>query len=89
MRFLFNISVRVLILIFGLAIVVVDAPAASKKNRQEIEYNSRTPLNKKPRWKSSQNPSTGLYTLRNMNVANGVSFNANVLYYYGDIAIVL
>lgn len=86
MRFLLNISVRVLILIFGLAIVVVDAPAASKQNRkQDIEYNSRTPLNKKPRWKSSQNPSTGLYTLRNMNVANGVSFNANVLYYYGDI----
>ena len=81
-----GVSASVLVLAIGLVIFPMDTFAAAKKNKgSEIEYNSRRPTNTKPRWKSTRNPSTGLYTMRNLNVANGVSLNANLLYYYGDI----
>ena len=57
----------------------------NKKKKKEIDYNSRRAQSRKPVWSGARNKSTGLYTMRNISVANGLSFNANVLYYYGDI----
>ncbi len=38
-----------------------------------------------PYWGRRTNQNTGLYTVRNKSVANGVFVNLNALYYYGDV----
>lgn len=58
---------------------------AADKKKPEIQQNSRSAQNNKPIWGKNVSRQTGLYTIRNKSVANGLCLNFNAMYYYGDI----
>ena len=59
-----------------------NAFAEAKEGQQQ---NSRVAYYNKPVWGKKTNRQTGLYTVKNRNIASGVCLNFNAMYYYGDI----
>ena len=70
-------------------IYCVIAPASSfaetKSKQSNQQQGSRIAYYSKPIWGKKTSRQTGLYTIKNRSVANGVCLNLNAMYYYGDI----
>ena len=64
---------------------VIPAFAVEKNKGKEIQQNSRVVQYNKPMWGKHTSKRTGLYTIKNKAVSNGVCLDLNALYYYGDI----
>ena len=71
--------------LFSVLFFVPEAFAESQGDKVERAQGARTAQYNKPIWGKKPRKSTGLYTIRNKNIGNGVCLNINALYYYGDI----
>ena len=74
--------------VVALLCVLFLVPAAYAESQgDKVERARSNQYKKETRWDWGKKPNkqTGLYTIRNRNVANGVSFGVNAMYYYGDV----
>lgn len=74
-----------LVALFCALLVVPEAYAESQGDKAERAQGARTAQYNKPIWGKKPNRQTGLYTVRNKNIGNGVCLGVQAMYYYGDI----
>ena len=79
-RFLIIISLALL-----WCIVMPNSSYAEAKAQTLTHEKKRTVFYTDARWGKKASHQTGLYSIQNRSVANGVCLNLNAIYYYGDI----
>lgn len=82
-----HIFLSMMLVIVGAVCIVPNAYADAKKQGDKAEqaHGARTAQYNKPRWSKKPNGHTGLYTIKNRSIANGICIGVNAMYYYGDI----
>ena len=82
-----HIFLSIVFAIIGAVCVVPNAYADAKKQGDKAEQaqGSKSAQSDMPRWGKKANRSTGLYTVKNRSIGNGVCVGVNMMYYYGDI----
>ena len=82
-----HIVINIMLSLMGIAFVVPNAYADAKSQGDKAEqaHGARTAQYNKPRWAKKPNRTTGLYSIKNRAVANGLCVGVNMMYYYGDI----
>ena len=76
-------------LVFVFVGAVCYVPQAFAEGKQEnagqVPHGANPAKFNKPVWGKKPHQRTGLYSVKNPNIANGVSLNVSALYYYGDV----
>jgi len=82
-----HIFLSLTLAIIGAVCVVPEAfaDAKSQGDKAEQAHGARVAQYNKPRWAKKPNAQTGLYSVKNRNIANGVCLGVNMMYYYGDV----